>query len=645
MSPRDRFWEALPSASQVEREALVLDAVTATSPVTVDGAALEAAMAAHGLVEEQAAAIHHLSQLDGRLVAMVGPGGSGKTHAIGAYAEAVKASGSLVIGTATSATAAAKLGGELGDCWTGTISLLRHQLETSRRPLRERTVVIVDEASMVSTVDLAYLAKLTEACDGKLVLIGDPKQLPSVDSGGLFHRIVTQGQQVVDELTHMNQRQVLDLDREHLQRLRVGEIGEAVRHYAAAGRLHLEKSEFATKAGMVEAWWKHVETHGLEQVRMLASRRDEVEMLNQLARAHMCEANLLNGSVLVNRWGLEFQAGDRVVVRDNWYRHFDLRNGQTGTIAAIDPEKGSIVFRRDSDDQLIDLPKAYVDRDLDWAYAQTIHTAQGQTFEVTHLYADLGVKAEHGYTALSRARGETHLWLNDTYGPLGDCTYIHGDPVTENGVEALVRRFTQSVVEPPAQDQGIAFQLATDRELVEARKRLEETIRQSPIVANLNEEIAAVDTAITEAREVLNRFGTSGVQAQFRLLETKRLYVDESLAQRHAWLEENLDLLRRYSAISDELHLRLDARLISYFLAPPEDLLAAIGPVPDDQMRMKQWNGIALLHAQARLELGPTVDLLNPNLERHLLYRDAVINFNQLHLTLGPRALALHPIG
>ena len=65
---------------------------------------------------------------------------------------------------------------------------------------------------MVSTADLAWLVNHVEQSDGKLVLIGEPKQLPSVDSGGLFHRIVATGDQVVDDLVRVNPRQRLDVD-------------------------------------------------------------------------------------------------------------------------------------------------------------------------------------------------------------------------------------------------------------------------------------------------------------------------------------------------------------------------------------------------------------------------------------------------
>jgi conjugative relaxase-like TrwC/TraI family protein len=234
----------------LEREERVLDAVTTHSPVVSDRQALEHAVAVRELVDRQASAVRRLAELDGRLVAVVGPGGSGKTYSIGAYADAVATAGHPVIGVATSAAAARKLGEDLGERWTGTIAMLRHHLDASPEPLRPGTVVIVDEASMVSTADLAWLVEEVQACDGKLILVGDPKQLPSVDSGGLFHRIVATGEQVVDDLVQVNQRQALDFDRDTLAQLRAGEIEKAVHDYAEAGRLHLGRDEYATKAAM-----------------------------------------------------------------------------------------------------------------------------------------------------------------------------------------------------------------------------------------------------------------------------------------------------------------------------------------------------------------------------------------------------------
>lgn len=611
----------------LERERRVLDAVKNHSPLVPDRWALDQAIGVRELVDGQAAAVRNLADLDGRVVAVVGPGGSGKTYAIGAYADAVAAAGHPVIGVATSAAAARKLAEDLGDRWTGTIAMLRHHLDASPDPLQSGTLIIVDEASMVSTADLAWLVEQVETCDGKLVLVGDPKQLPSVDSGGLFHRIVASGDQVVDDLARVNQRQQLDFDRSALDRLRAGEIEEAVHDYAEAGRLHLGRDEYATKAAMVDAWWTDVRQHRLDAVRMLASRQDEVQMLNQLARICMLEAGELQGPIVKNRWGTEFQAGDRIVVRDNWYSHADLRNGQTGTIVAVQPAVASVTFRRDLDGEVIELPKRYLDRNVDHAYAQTIHTAQGQTFHASHVYVDTGVRSEHGYTALSRARGETHLWVNDSPGPLGECTYIHGDPLVEDRVAALARQLSQSVIEPPAHDQGLPVATATDRQLIEWRDELEATIRRSPIASDPRDEIVALDAAIAEVREIADRLGTSGAQAQLQHLEAQRSALVEDASRREAWLDGNAPVLHRYSAVSEEIQHRINARVAVYEVSPPDDLLAAFGRGPAAGDEPRTWRQALRVYAEARFVVGPDPDLSDPAVLDGAAWRDAVVDY------------------
>jgi hypothetical protein len=358
---------------------------------------------------------------------------------------------------------------------------------------------------------------------------------------------------VVDDLVQINQRQQLDFDRSALAQLRAGEVEKAVHDYAGAGRLHLGRDEYATKATMVDAWRADVQQHGLDGVRMLASRQDEVQMLNELARVRMVDAGELRGPAVVNRWGTQFQAGDRIVVRDNWYAHADLRNGQTGTVVAVQPIAGTLTFRRDLDGEVIQLPKRYIDSNVDQAYAQTIHTAQGQTFHATHVYADTGMRAEHGYTALSRARGETHLWVNDRPGPLGECTYIHGDPLTEDRVVALARQLAQSVIEPPAHDQGLPVETATDRQLREWRDELEGTIRRSPIATDPTHQIVSVDAAIAEARETADRLRTTGARAQVQFLQAQRDVLTDRVALRESWIQDNASVLHRYSAVAEEM--------------------------------------------------------------------------------------------
>lgn len=574
---------------QLQREQHVLDAVTTTSPVMVDRDTLESAIATRGLVSEQAAAARHLADLDGRLVALVGPGGSGKTRAVGAYADSARAAGHHVVGVATSATAARRLGEELSGGWSGTIAMMRYQLDSYDIRLPEGTVIVVDEASMVSTRDLAWLVSQAEHCDGKIVLAGDPKQLPSIDSGGLFHRIVADGHGVITDLAQVNQRQTLDVDRHALAKLRQGQVASAIHEYGEAGRLHLGGDEYTTKTALIDAWWTDAQTHGVDQVRILASRRDEVAMLNQLARVHMQAEGLLDGPVVTSRWGTEFRAGDRIVVRDNWYAHSDLRNGQTGTITTINPDIRTVTFLRDIDGVVVELPPSYVDSSVDHAYAQTIHTAQGQTFGTTHLYVDTGVAAEHGYTALSRARDETHLWVNTSRTVDGRCVQP-GQPAYETPVEALVRQLSRSVVQPPALAEGQAVANATDQQLHQSLHNLEHEIQ----LLNLS-------------------------------------------AEREGWIEDHADLLHTYTAIRDELAARTAALAISYQLNPPADMLEVLGRRPSDPVAAIRWDIAVSRYAAARLALGPDADLTDLTTPEARLWQSAVDAYHpEPELDRGP---------
>src|SRR5690606_22811717 len=150
------------------------------------------------------------------------------------------------------------------------------------------------------------------------------------------------GHGVVTDLAGVNQRQHHDLDRNALHQLRMGDAARAVLDYTEAGRVHIGRRRVDTMADLVADWWNDTRARGFESVRMLAARRSDVEVLNELARSRAQAEGLLSGPSLETRSGLSLQVGNRIVVRTNWYAHADLRNGQTGTVTAVDPGTGQL---------------------------------------------------------------------------------------------------------------------------------------------------------------------------------------------------------------------------------------------------------------------------------------------------------------
>jgi ATP-dependent exoDNAse (exonuclease V) alpha subunit len=148
----------------------------------------DAAGTGSGLREDQAAAA--LSVLtDGRRVSVINaPAGAGKTRVLAEIAKAWQQAGlGPVIGITASQSARNTLAaGEIESY--NSARFLGHlpgvRGARGHRPVAEGTLLAVDEASMMTTPDLADLITLAEQHGGKVVAAGDTEQLQAVQGGG-----------------------------------------------------------------------------------------------------------------------------------------------------------------------------------------------------------------------------------------------------------------------------------------------------------------------------------------------------------------------------------------------------------------------------------------------------------------------------
>ncbi|MDO8390539.1 MAG: AAA family ATPase [Actinomycetota bacterium] len=114
-----------------------------------------------------------------------------------------------------------------------TIAKLLLDLDRGTEQLDDRTVLVIDEAAMVGTKALARLFDAADAGGSRLILVGDPHQLQSIEAGGVLRglekRMPTIG------LTE-NRRQRHAWERVALADLRAGEVGSFLTAYQANGR-------------------------------------------------------------------------------------------------------------------------------------------------------------------------------------------------------------------------------------------------------------------------------------------------------------------------------------------------------------------------------------------------------------------------
>jgi ATP-dependent exoDNAse (exonuclease V) alpha subunit len=299
-------------------------------------------------------------------------------------------------------------------------------------------VVVVDEASMVGTRQLASLSDHVEKAGGKLILIGDQHQLPEIEAGGLFHSLVDRLPAV--ELNE-NIRQERPWERTALGELRNGSVAEAAASYRKHRRLVVGKGRDETLRRAVDDWYQHIAATGdLAGALLLAQDNETVRQLNDLARNLLASSGQLSGPILQVE-GRDYQRGDRVICRNNDPR-LGVLNGDLATVIDVDSQTAHLTVRLDRDPEPRTLPDWYLDEGhVDHGYALTGHKAQGITVDRTFTVISGTASREWGYVALSRGRKANTLYLTHPHQP-EQCDHIaHTDQTFKpNDVSQIIGR-------------------------------------------------------------------------------------------------------------------------------------------------------------------------------------------------------------
>ena len=422
----------------LENDALELatarqDNAIATVPDAVLASAMAQAAAA-GLSLEQTVMLRQLLTSGAGVDVVVGAAGSGKTAALAVAAQAWQQAGLEVRGTALAAIAARVLHDSAGIDAASLTRLLQH---TSTDPaigkdadgkspgqavgLPRGGVLIVDETGMVGTRTLHQLLVLSEEAGTKLVLVGDPKQLPEIDAGGLF---ATLAARLPASVLTGNQRQCQPWEQRALRELRDGDVLRAVSAYGRHDRLRVSDTLTELTDQILDDYQRALNMHPPEQVLVIASSRGDARRLNARLRQRLLADGWLGADELhiqlsttpeagrlAEHDGRErgYRQGDQVLVTANDYPR-GLLNGTRGTVTTLDTDQQSLTVRLD-DGRHVQLDENYLRTgNLSHGYALTAHKAQGVTVDVALLWGTHALTRETGYVAMSRGRQANYLY-------------------------------------------------------------------------------------------------------------------------------------------------------------------------------------------------------------------------------------------
>ncbi|TPG55486.1 exonuclease V [Roseomonas nepalensis] len=380
-----------------------------------------------GLTEEQGAAVRRL--LLNPLALLLGGAGTGKTTTLRVLGDLAEHLGLTVHQMALSGRAAARMREATGRHATTIASFLgaaaRGEVTASTGPL-----LVVDEASML---DLPLLYRILRAVgEGyRLVLVGDPYQLPPIGFGLTFHLLANQ--------PAVPKAALLQVHRQ-AQATGIPDVAADIR----TGLVPLLRA------------WRTGTTRG---VTVLACAQDEIldavtDVLADLGRAGG-EMQVLSpvragagGVAAINRHLHKIHAvgrqrvperqlavGDPILWTRNDYRR-ELWNGSLGRVVEV-TSKGGIQAEFDGRVHAIDSGEL---GDVDLAYGLTVHKSQGTGFERVVVVVPHGARVDRTmiYTAVTRGVRQIVI-VGDLNAVRASITQPPASHVREVGLNGLLK--------------------------------------------------------------------------------------------------------------------------------------------------------------------------------------------------------------
>jgi len=378
---------------------------------------------------EQVDAVRHVTR-DSAIAAVVGLAGAGKSTLLSAARVAWESDGRRVIGAALAGKAAEGLEDSSG-IRSRTLASWELAWAGGRERLQRGDVLVIDEAGMVSSQQMARILKAVEDAGAKAVLVGDAMQLQPIQAGAAF-RAITERIGFAELAGVRRQRDVWARDASRL--FARGKVEEGLDAYAQKGCI-VETETQAEIIDRIVADWAGARRDLLEktavgecpgrlrgdELLVLAHTNDDVRKLNEALRKVMIYEGALTGArqFRTARGLREFAAGDRIIFLENARfleprtKRFGpqyVKNGMLGTVISSGDKRADALLsvHLDNGRKVVISEDSY--SNVDHGYAATIHKSQGSTIDRTFVLAT-GMMDQHlTYVAMTRHRDRADLY-------------------------------------------------------------------------------------------------------------------------------------------------------------------------------------------------------------------------------------------
>ena len=418
--------------AHLDTEEQILAAAKRAVPQLVSAEQARAAVERTGLNAEQRDAVVMMLTAATATAVLVAPAGAGKSHTMAEFARLwTSFTGRRVIGLTTSTNAARVLQHE-GLAESYNIAEFLGKTEGSdelRRPvpLHENDVLVLDEASQLSTTDLAMIGEAARQAGARITATGDTRQLGAVDAGGMFGLLA---REVPAAELHEVRRFEAQWEREASVRLRDGDIS-AVAAYDRHGRIRGDDEEAAYDRAA--SMWLADHLRG-KTVLLLAGSNAEAAELSRRVQARLIHMGSVGRPQAALSDGNQAGVGDLVRARLN--TEIDaggrtLTNRDTLKITALRGPDAQV--RRQRQDgtwtEPFRIPRSYLVHHAELGYGGNVHVAQGRTVDTAHLLITGSLSRQALYVGMTRGRqsNTAHVVTGKT-APAGKKPYQQAAP-------------------------------------------------------------------------------------------------------------------------------------------------------------------------------------------------------------------------
>jgi conjugative relaxase-like TrwC/TraI family protein len=418
--------------AHLDVEEQILATAKRAVPQLVSREQARAAVAGTGLNAEQRDAVVMMLTATAATTVLVAPAGAGKSHTVAGFARLwTTLTGRRVIGLSTSTNAARVLAHEgLAESYNIAAFLGKTQGSDEIRrpvPLHQDDVLVLDEASQLSSADLALIGEAVRQAGARIIATGDTAQLGAVEAGGMFRLLA---QEVPAAELHEVRRFDAAWERQASIRLRDGDpaaIAAYDRHGCIRG------ADYEAAHDRAASLWLADHLRG-KDVLLLAGSNTEATELSRRVQARLTQLGTVGPPQAPLADGNHVGISDLIRARLN--THIDaagrpLTNRDTLQITAFRGPDAE-VRRQRLDGTWTDafrVPRAYLEASAELAYAGNVHVAQGRTVDTAHLLVTDSLSRQALYVGMTRGReSNTAHVITGTTAPPGHEPYQQATP-------------------------------------------------------------------------------------------------------------------------------------------------------------------------------------------------------------------------